>query len=145
VMAALTGVLIVAGAVALWDPWANDWYFIGVRPEAVRGGVMPLPNASRVYESPRLEGLSAGPYTETMRIITVPARGRTSGEQEPGTEAFLVLSGQGAIQVNADPPISLGTSETVLAQQGDSVRISNPAEQALSLLSFSVVGSGGGQ
>src|SRR4029453_8290667 len=88
VMAALTGLLIVAGAVALWDPWANDWYFIGVRPEAARGGVMPLPNASRVYESPGLEGLSAGPYTETMRIITVPARGQTTVEQEPGTETF---------------------------------------------------------
>src|SRR5207247_7181653 len=72
-MAALAGLLIVGGAVALWDPWVNDWFFIGVRPEAARGGVMPLPNASRVYESPGLEGVSAGPYTETLAIITVPA------------------------------------------------------------------------
>jgi len=145
VMAALTCLLIVAGAVALWDPWANGWYFIGVRPEAARGGVMPLPNASRVYESPGLEGLSAGPYTETLRIITVPARGQTTVEQEPGPETFLVLSGQGAIQVGADTPISLGPSQAALAQQGGSVRISNSGEEALSLLSFSVVGSGGGQ
>jgi quercetin dioxygenase-like cupin family protein len=145
VMAALTGLLIVAGAVALWDPWANDWYFIGVRPEAARGSVMPLPNASRVYESPDLQGLSAGPYTETMRIITVPAGGQTTVQREPGSEMFLVLSGQGAIQVNADTPISLGTSQAALAQQGASVRISNSGEEALSLLSFSVVGSGGGQ
>jgi quercetin dioxygenase-like cupin family protein/mannose-6-phosphate isomerase-like protein (cupin superfamily) len=144
-LAALTGLLIVGGAVALGDPWVNDWFFIGVRPEAARGGVMPLPNASRVYESPDLEGLSAGPYTETLRIITIPARGQTSIEQEPGPEMLLVLNGRGAIQMNEDAPISLGTSQAALAQQGASVRISNPGEEALSLLSFSVVGSGSGQ
>jgi quercetin dioxygenase-like cupin family protein len=140
-MAALGGLLIVAGAIALWDPWVNDWFFIGVRPEAARGGVMPLPDASRVYESPDLDGLSSGPYTETLRLITVPAGGETTIEQEPGPETFLVLSGQGAIQVDGDSPISLGTSQAALAQEGASVRISNSGDEALSLLSFSVVGS----
>jgi quercetin dioxygenase-like cupin family protein len=144
-IAALSGLLIVAGAVALWDPWVNDWFFIGVRPAAARGGMMPLPNASRVYESPDLEGLSAGPYTETLRIITVPASGQAAVEKEPGPETFLVLSGQGAIRVNGGPPISLGTSQAALAQERASVRISNLAGGTLFLLSFSVVGSGGTQ
>ena len=144
-MAALTGLLVVAGAVALWNPWVNDWFFIGVRPEPARGGVMPLPNASRVYESPDLEGLSAGPYTETLRIVTVPAGGQITVDQEPGPEMFLVLSGQGRIGVNGDSPISLGNSQAALAQQGASVWISNSSGEALSLLSFSVVGSGAGQ
>jgi quercetin dioxygenase-like cupin family protein len=142
-MAALGGLLIVAGAIALWNPWVNGWFFIGVRPEAARGSVMPLPDASRVYESPDLDGVSPGPYTETLRLITVPAGGETTVEQEPGPETFLVLSGQGAIGVNGDSPISLGTSQAALAQQGASVRISNSGEETLSLLSFSVVGSGG--
>jgi quercetin dioxygenase-like cupin family protein len=141
----LGGLLIVAGAVALWNPWVNDWFFIGVRPEAARGSVMPLPDASRVYESPDLDGLSPGPYTETLRVITVPAGGETTIEQEPGPETFLVLSGQGAIQMDGGSPISLGTSQAALAQEGASVRISNSGEEALSLLSFSVVGSGGTQ
>jgi quercetin dioxygenase-like cupin family protein/mannose-6-phosphate isomerase-like protein (cupin superfamily) len=144
-MAVLGGVLVVAGAVALWDPWVNDWFFIGVRPEAARGGVMPLPNASRVYESPDLEGLSAGPYTETLRLIAVPAGGQTTVQREPGAETFLVLSGNAAIAVNGDSPISLGTSQAALAQQGRSVRISNSGGEMLSLLSFSVVGSGRSQ
>jgi quercetin dioxygenase-like cupin family protein len=143
--AVLSGLLIVAGAVALLDPWVNDWFFIGVRPEAARGGVMPLPNASRVYESPDLESLSAGPYTETLRTITIPAGGQTTVEQEPGPETFLVLGGHGAMQVNDGSPISLGTSHAALAQQGASVRISNSGGETLSLLSFSVVGSGGSQ
>jgi quercetin dioxygenase-like cupin family protein len=140
--AALTGLLIAAGTVALWDPWVNDWFFIGVRPIAARGGVMPLPDAARIYESPELDGLSAGPYTETLRLITIPAGGQTTVQNEPGPETFLVLSGQGTIRVNAGSPITLGTFQGALAQQGASVQISNSREGALSLLSFSVVGSG---
>jgi hypothetical protein len=143
IMAAFTGLLIVGGAVALWNPWANDWFFIGVRPAAARGGVMPLPNASRVYESPDLEGLSPGPYTESLGLITVPAAGQATVQREPGAEMLLVLSGQARLRLDAGSPISLGTSQAVLAQQGSSVQISNPGGGDLNFLSFSVVASGG--
>jgi quercetin dioxygenase-like cupin family protein len=145
VVAMLLGLLIAAGALALWDPWANDWFFIGVRPEATRGGVMPLPNASRVSESANLEDEPSGPYTETLRLVTVPAGGVTSVEAEAGPEAFVVLTGRGAIELDGSSPTSLETSQAALAQAGSSVRISNVGEGALSLLSFTVVGSGGGQ
>jgi quercetin dioxygenase-like cupin family protein len=144
VMAVLAGLFIVAGAVALWDPWANDWFFIGVRPEAARGGVMPLPNASRNFESPNLESLPTAPYTESLRLVTVPPGAQVTTEREPGPEAFLVLSGQGAIRVDDSAPKSLETTQAALAQLGASVQISNPGEDALSLLSFSVVASGEG-
>ena len=140
-MAALTGLLIVAGAVAVWNPWTNDWFFIGVRPVAARGGVMPLPNASRVFESPDLEGLSPGPYTESLQLITVPAGGLATVEREPGAEMLLVLSGQAEVRLNGGSPFSLGTSQAALAQQGASVQISNSGGEDLSLLSFSVAAS----
>jgi quercetin dioxygenase-like cupin family protein len=143
--AALASLLVVAGAVALWDPWVNDWFFIGVRPAAARGGVMPLPNATRVYESPDLQGVSPGPYTENLQVITVRTGGRFAVDQEPGPEMLLVLSGQGTVSLNGGPPTSLGTSDAALAQQGTSVQISNPGEQTLSVLSFSLVGSPAGQ
>jgi quercetin dioxygenase-like cupin family protein len=142
ILAALSGLLIVAGAVALWDPWVNDWFFIGVRPAAARGGVMPLPDASRIYESPDLAGLSPGPYTESLQILTVPGGSQMTVGQEPGPETFVVLEGQAAIQVNGDAPISLGVSESTLAQEGASVQISNAGDETLFLLSFSVVGAG---
>jgi len=144
-IAALTGLLIVAGAVALWNPWANEWFFIGVRPAAARGGVMPLPNATRVYESPDLEGLSPGPYTESLRLITVPARGVDTVQREQGPEMFLVLNGEAEVRLNGGPSMSLGTSQAALAQQGASVEISNSGGEALDLLSFSVVAPGGSQ
>jgi quercetin dioxygenase-like cupin family protein len=141
--AALAGLLIVAGAVALWNPWANDWYFIAVRPESARGGVMPLPNASRVVESPDLEGLSPAPYTESLRVISVPAGEQATVDREPGAEMLLVLSGHAVVRLNGGSAISLGTSQSALAQQGAAVQISNSGEGELSLLSFSVVASGG--
>jgi mannose-6-phosphate isomerase-like protein (cupin superfamily) len=80
-----------------------------------------------------------------LRLIAVPAGGQTTVQREPGAETFLVLSGNAAIAVNGDSPISLGTSQAALAQQGRSVRISNSGGEMLSLLSFSVVGSGRSQ
>ena len=143
ILPVLTGLLIVAGAVALWNPWANGWLFIGVRPESARGGVMPLPNASRVFESPGLEGLSPGPYTESLRLITVPADKQATVQREPGAEVFLVLSGGAEVRLNSGSPIPLEKSQAALAQQGASVQISNSGEEDLKLLSFSVVTSGG--
>jgi quercetin dioxygenase-like cupin family protein len=144
-IAALTGLLIVVGAVALWNPWANAWFFIGVRPAAARGGVMPLPNATRVYESPDLESLSPGPYSESLRLITVPAGEVATFQREPGPEMFLVLRGQAEVRLNGGSPVSLGTPQAALAQQGASVGVSNSGPEELSLLTFSVVASGGSQ
>jgi quercetin dioxygenase-like cupin family protein len=142
---ALIGLLIVAGGVALLNPWANDWYFIGVRPVAARGGVMPLPNATRVFESPDLQDLSPAPYTESLRVITVPAGGQATVQQEPGAEMLLVLGGHAEVRLNGGSPFSLAKSQAALAQQGASVQISNPGKGDLELLSFSVVASGGSQ
>jgi quercetin dioxygenase-like cupin family protein len=140
-IAALTVLSILAGGIALWNPWTNNWLFISVRPEAARGGVMPLPNAARVYESPALERLPPGPHTESLRLITVPAGEMTTIEQEPGPEMFLVLRGQAEVQLNGDSPVSLGTSQATLAQQGASVQISNPGTEDLDVLSFMLVTS----
>ena len=106
---------------------------------------MPLPNASRVYESPDLEGVSPGPYTENLELITVPSGGRFTVAEEPGPETFVVLSGQGAVSLDGRPATSLGRSDAALAQQGTSVQISNTSEETLSVLSFSLVGSPAGQ
>jgi quercetin dioxygenase-like cupin family protein len=142
-LTALAGLLVVAGAVALWNPWANDWYFVAVRPGTARGGVMPLPNATRVYESPDLEGLSAGPYSEALRTITVQPGGEMTVDQEPGAETFLILSGRGELRVDGGSAVSLATSQAALAQQGAFVRLSNSGAETLAVLSFSVAASGG--
>jgi quercetin dioxygenase-like cupin family protein len=135
------GGLIVAGAVALWNPWSNDWYFIAVRPEASRGGVMPLPDSSRTYESPVLEGLAPGPYTEQLRLITVSSGEVFTVESAPGPEMFLVLNGQAEARFDDDSPVSLDASGAALAQPGASVELSNPTAGTLEVLSFRVIAS----
>jgi mannose-6-phosphate isomerase-like protein (cupin superfamily) len=77
-----------------------------------------------------------------LQILTVPDGSRMTVGREPGSETFVVLQGQAAIQVNGDAPISLGVSESTLAQEGASVQISNAGNETLSVLSFSVVGAG---
>ena len=106
---------------------------------------MPLPNASRVYESPDLQGTSAGPYTETLRITSIPSGASFDLTQEPGPEAVLVLDGRGSVQVDGGAPFSLGPSQATLVREGGSVRLSNTGGETFSVLSFQVVGSGGSQ
>jgi hypothetical protein len=138
----LGGLLIVVGAVALWNPWANAWYFIGVRPEASRGGVMPLPNSSRTFESAVLNGVPPGPYTEELRLITVPSGEAFTVDGAPGPEMFLVLNGRAEVRFDGGSQASLDASEAALVQSGASVELSNPDAETLRVLSFRVTGSG---
>jgi hypothetical protein len=143
-VATLTVLLIAGGALALWNPWANDWYFIGVRPASTRRGVMPLPNATRVYESADLRGHSPGPYTEKLEVITVPAGSRWTVPREPGAEMLLALNGGARVQINGGQPILLGPHQAAMAQQGEAVSLSNPGKSMLDVLSFSVTPAASG-
>ena len=87
----LLAALLVLGVVATIDPLINHWYFIGVRPAAARGAVMPVPAGHRTYESENLTGLTSGPYVERLTY-----RSLDSGESTSlaGPAAILVLDGQ---------------------------------------------------
>lgn len=51
--------LIAAGTIGTFNPWSNDWVFLSVRAVSQRGGPMPLPTSSRVFESSDLGALDA--------------------------------------------------------------------------------------
>lgn len=90
----LVAALLVLGVVATIDPLMNHWYFVGVRPAAARGGVMPVPAGHRTYESENLTGLTAGPYTERLTY-----RSLASGESArlSGSAAIVVLDGEASV------------------------------------------------
>ncbi len=134
----LTVFLLAGGALALGSPGANEWIFIGVRPESARGSVMPLPDAIRVYESPDLRNLSPGPYVETLEVITVAPGSRAAVSREPGPELLLVLVGGASVQLDGAQPILLGVHQAALAQEGAMVTLSNSGAGNLILLSFRV-------
>lgn len=100
--------LLVLGVVATIDPLMNHWYFVGVRPAAARGAVMPVPAGHRTFESANLTGLAAGTYIERLTY-----RWLASGESVAitGPAAIVVLDGQGSITTG-------GTINDVPAQSG---------------------------
>lgn len=93
-VAVLLAALLALGVVATIDPLMNHWYFVGVRPAAARGAVMPVPAGQRTFESANLTGLAAGPYIERLTY-----RWLASGESFAitGPAAIVVLDGQGSV------------------------------------------------
>jgi quercetin dioxygenase-like cupin family protein len=134
----LAVLLLAGGALGLANPGANKWLFVGVRPESARGGVMPLPDATRVYESPDLRSLSPGPYVETVAVITVAPGSRATVSREPGAEMLLVLAGEAHVQLDGAQPTRLGVHQGTLVQEGAMVAVSNSGVGRLTLLSFRV-------
>ena len=134
--------LIALGGLAAWNPWSNDWLFISVRPAAARGGPMPLPNASRVYESADLAAMPAGPYTETVSEITIPP-GSAATVQPSGASLILVIDGQGQIRLAGASPTFLGIQQGVLVQPGSTAEITSATDRPVRLFEFTIVPAAG--
>ena len=90
----LMAVLLVVGTVAMVNPLMNHWYFIGVRPAAMRGAAMPVPAGHRTYESENFTGLASGPYVEQL---THRKLGPGDSVRVVGPAAIVVLEGQAAV------------------------------------------------
>lgn len=132
-------VIIAGGALALWNPWKNDWFFYGIRPESARGAVMPLPGASRTYESPTFSNIPPGPYVESLATITLDPRGEMeSSEAAPGPVAFLVVDGRADVTVGNDEPVRLDNHEAMLVQASGTYRVVNPGGDELRVLRFAL-------
>jgi len=130
--------LIAASAAGIWNPWSNDWLFISVRGVANRGGVMPLPTASRLYESPNLMGLPSGPYTETLDEVTVAPAAPAWDVGSAGAKVLFVLDGRVAVQSAGASPVQLGARQATLLQPGVSAGLLGANGQPAHLLIFSV-------
>ena len=130
--------LIAAGAVGTWNPWSNDWLFLSVRPVATRGAPMPLPTASRLYESPDLGPLPVGPYTETIEEITVAPGIGAADVGSAGAAVLFVLDGRVEVQPAGGSSIQIGARGATLLQPGASVRVTNAGDRPAHLLKFAV-------
>ena len=129
--------LTAAGAVGIWNPWSNDWLFVSIRPAAARGGPMPLPDASRVYESPDIGQLPPAPYTETVEQLTLAA-GETRSLESAGVAALFVLAGRIDVQPAGELPVRLEARGGSLLQQNAPVAVTNVGDGPAQLLIFEV-------
>jgi quercetin dioxygenase-like cupin family protein len=138
----LLAAIIAGGAVALWNPWKNDWFFIAVRPESFRGAHLPIPGAARTYESPAFSRVPPGPYTESLATTTVAPGSEMEESEAPGPTVFLVLEGRADVIGGIQERIRLGHHDATLVQTGESVRIENASDTALRLLRFALAPQG---
>ncbi len=135
--------LTALGGLATWNPWSNDWIFISVRPAAARGGPMPLPTASRTFESADLAPLPAGPYTETVEELTIgPGPGMTI--ESEGATLLLVVDGQARIGPTEEPATVLGVHQATLLQPGSTTQVAAAGEGLVRLLEFTVAPTAAG-
>jgi quercetin dioxygenase-like cupin family protein len=135
---ALLVALIAVPAVALWNPWKNDWFFIAVRPESTRGAPMPIPSAKNTYASPQFSQVPPGPYVGSLATTTVDPNGSMAVSKAPGPIGLLVLDGRADVSVGTVAPIRLGHHQATLVQAGESFRVLNPSGTALRLLGFAL-------
>jgi hypothetical protein len=121
---ALIAALLITATVATINPLMNHWYFIGVRPAAMRGAAMPVPAGHRTYESENLTGLVGGPSLERLTD-----RRLRSGEslRVVGPAAIVVLDGQASVvadgrttglSAQSGATIAGGTQATIQAGSG---------------------------
>ena len=130
--------LIAAGAIGTWNPWSNDWLFFSVRAVGGRGAPMPLPTATRIYESPDLVGLPPGPYVQTLDEITVAAAGAIADVGSAGSGLLFELDGQVQLQQAGGSSVMLGARRATLLQPGVSVQAINSGDQPAHLLRLDV-------
>lgn len=133
--------LVVLGGLAVWNPWSNDWLFISIRPEAARGGPMPLPSASRLYESTDLAAMPPGPYVETVQEVTI-APGSSFDFEPHGASLLLVIDGQAQVQPSDNGSSILLVHQAVLLQPGVSAEVTATSDRAARLLEFTVAPAG---
>jgi quercetin dioxygenase-like cupin family protein len=123
---ALLAALLIAATVATINPLMNHWYFIGVRPAAMRGAAMPVPAGHRTYESENLTGIASGPYLERL---TDRRLGSGESIRFVGPAAIVVLDGQASIvadgrsarlSTQSGTTVAGGTEMTVQSESGSS-------------------------
>lgn len=96
---------------------------------------MPLPTASRTYESPDLGALPPGPYAETPEEISV-APGGSADVGSPGAAVLLVLDGRVDVQPLGGSVIQVSAREATLLEPGATVSATNSMDRPARLLRF---------
>ena len=125
--------LIAAGALGTLNPWSNDWVFISVRSVTNRGAPMPLPTASRVFESPDL-GALPGTYVQTLDEITLAPGGAAADVGSIGAAVLLALDGRVDVQPAGGSSTQIGAREATVLQPGAQVRLANAGDRPAHLL-----------
>ena len=138
VLAVTLVLLIAAGTLGTINPWQNDWLFLSVRAVSQRGGPMPLPTTSRLFESADLGIVDGAPYVQTLEQITIAPGASVPDVGSTGPALLLVVDGTVEIQSTGGPSSQLGARGATVIQAGESIQVSNAASTAAHVLKFAL-------
>jgi hypothetical protein len=123
---------------------ANDWYFLALWPSAIRGKALVNPAAHILYESPDVPGgaLVTRTYTETIRLVTIGAGGRTGAARYGGLTTIFVLDGSVQLHAAGQPVASMDKGQSTYQLPGVAVQAFNTQNVPSHLLIFFATGAG---
>jgi mannose-6-phosphate isomerase-like protein (cupin superfamily) len=137
IVAVLSLLLVVGGALPLIGATSTDYYFMAVRPESQRGLPMPRPDGRVIFISPDADPVPAPQYIETLSAITVPSGARYDAPNLSGPETLIVVQGAASVHVG-DETRQLAAGQATLAQAGKTLAIVNRGGDALQVLDFAL-------
>jgi mannose-6-phosphate isomerase-like protein (cupin superfamily) len=137
VVAGLSVLLIVGGAVPVLGATSNDYYLFAVRSPLEHDRPMPRPDGRVEFLSPDLNPVPPGPYVETLSAITVPAGATDDAPVVQGPQIVVVLQGNSTVGVGGETS-QLGDHAATMAQAGQTLTILNPGADPLQVLDFAV-------
>lgn len=137
VVAGLSAVLIVGGALPVLGPTSNDYYLFAIRSPLEHDRPMPRPDGRVEYLSPDLNPVPPAPYVETLSAITLPASATYDAPVVQGPQIVVVLQGNARVQIGGQTS-QLGIKGATMAQAGQTLRIVNSGGDPLQVLDYAV-------
>jgi quercetin dioxygenase-like cupin family protein len=137
VVAGLSVLLIVGGALPVLGATSNDYYLFAIRSPVEHDRPMPRPDGRVEYLSPDLNPVPSGPYVEALSAITVPAGDTFDAQVMQGPQIVVVLQGKATFRVG-DETSQLGVQGATMAQAGQTLTIVNSGADPLQVLDFAV-------
>jgi quercetin dioxygenase-like cupin family protein len=124
------------------DP--NEWYFFAIWPSVQRGTPLVNPAAVVLYATPDLPGgaLEAGSYTESIRLVTIDAGGRTGAAKYGGLLTIHVLDGSVQVHAAGQQVATLDKGQATHELPGAAVQVFNNQNAPSKVVLFLATGSG---
>jgi quercetin dioxygenase-like cupin family protein len=91
-----------------------------------------------LYLTSDLPPLAAGRYTESLRLVTVQAGGRSSAHMHSGVEGVLVLEGRVLLRSGGNAPASLATGQGFIILPKVPVQLINIGDTVARTLVYSI-------
>ena len=137
VVAGLSVLLIVGGALPVLGATSNDYYLFAVRSPTEHDRPMPRPDGRVEFLGPDLNPVPPGPYVETLSAITIPAGANYDEPAVQGPQIVVVLQGNATVHV-ADETSQLGVQGATMAQEGQTIKIVDSGTDPLQVLDYAV-------